>query len=67
MRRFDGFTFVSIIQILLALFLLVGEVRCIVKAVRCDWDPIGKAEIIYTGAAFTGLGGIVGWINIEDN
>ena len=67
MRRYFDFDIViHIIQILVILFLLVGEVRCIVKAVRCDWDPVGKAEIIYTGAAFTGLGGIVGWINIED-
>lgn len=46
---------------------IVGEVRCIYKAVKCDWNPIGKAEIIYTAAAFTGFGTIVGWFNIADN
>lgn len=54
------------VYVMFILTLLVGEVRCIVKVVKCDWDPIGKAEVIYTGAAMTGLGGIVGWINIED-
>ena len=56
-----------VVQLALIIFVLVGEVKCVVKAVRCDWNPIGKAEIIYTGAALTGLGAIVGWINIEDD
>lgn len=45
---------------------LIGEIRCIVKAFQCNWDPIGKAEILYTASACTGLGAVVGWINIED-
>lgn len=45
---------------------IVGEVKCIIKAVQCNWSPIGKAEIIYTGAALTPLGAIVGFIDIED-
>lgn len=47
-------------------FLIVGEIRCIYKAVKCNWEPIGAAEVIYTGSALTGLGCIVGWFNIED-
>jgi len=47
--------------------LLIGEVKCIIKAVNCNWEPVGKAEVVYTGAAITGLGCIVGWIDIEDN
>lgn len=56
----------GIIYLLIVVLAIIGEVRCIVKIVKCDWNPIGKAEIIYTGAAFTGLGAIVGWIDIED-
>ena len=48
------------------LAILVGEVRCIYKALNCNWEPIGKAEIIYTGSALTGLGSIVGYFNIKD-
>jgi hypothetical protein len=44
----------------------IGEIRCFVKAYKCNWEPIGKAEIIYTAAAFTGLGAIVGYLEIED-
>lgn len=62
----DGYFIFLIVKTLILLFLLAGEVQCIVKAVSCNWDPIGKAEIIYTGAAVTGLGSIVVWINIED-
>lgn len=57
---------ILIVQVAIIIFLLVGEIRCIKKAIECNWDPIGKAEVIYTGSAFTGLGGIVGWIDIKD-
>ena len=45
---------------------LVGEVLCIYKAINCNWEPVGKAELVYTGAALTGLGAIVGYFDIED-
>ena len=53
------------VTILMALA-VIGEIRCIYKAINCNWEPIGKAEVIYTGAALTGFGAIIGWINIED-
>jgi hypothetical protein len=55
-----------VVWAMLVTLMLVGEVKCIVKACKCNWEPIGKAEVIYTAAAVTGLGGIVGWIDIED-
>lgn len=55
-----------IFGILIIILGLIGEVMCIYKAVTCNWEPIGKAEIIYSGASVTGLGAIVGWFNIED-
>lgn len=45
---------------------IVGEVKCIVKACKCNWEPIGKAEVIYTAGAFTGLGSVIGYIDIQD-
>ena len=45
---------------------LVGEVKCIIKMCQCNWAPIGKAEIIYTAGTFTGLGAIVGYLDIQD-
>lgn len=45
---------------------LVGEVKCIIKAIDCNWEPVGKAEIVYTGASLTGLGCIVGYMDIQD-
>jgi hypothetical protein len=53
-------------SILLLILVVVGEIKCIVKAVNCNWEPIGKAEIIYTAGAFTGLGAIIGYVDIED-
>jgi hypothetical protein len=57
----------AILPAVFILILLVGEIKCIYKAVKCNWEPIGKAEIIYTGAALCGLGVFVGWIEIEDD
>ena len=51
---------------LIILTLFIGEIRCIYKAITCNWEPIGNAEIVYTGSSLTGLGCIVGWFNIED-
>lgn len=55
-----------ILYILFWVFAIIGEIRCIVKMCQCNWEPIGKAEVIYTVGTFTGLGAVVGWINIED-
>jgi len=56
----------SVLVVAIFLFALVGEVKCIIKAINCNWEPIGKAEVVYTASVFTGLGCIVGWFNIED-
>jgi hypothetical protein len=56
---------------LIAICLLIaaatlGEIRCIHKMCACNWDPIGKAEVMYTIGAFTGLGAVIGYIDIQD-
>jgi len=61
------FKLVLIIQLAIIVLMLIGEVKCIVKAVNCNWEPVGKAEVIYTASAVTGVGAIVGWFNIKDN
>lgn len=55
-----------IVYLVLLVIAVVGEIKCIIKAFNCNWEPVGKAEIIYTGSAVTGLGCITGWIDIED-
>ena len=55
-----------IVLIVLAVLAVVGEVKCIVKAFKCNWEPIGKAEAVYTVSSLTGVGCIVGYIDIED-
>lgn len=57
---------IVLIVLMLIIGALLGEVKCIVKAVRCNWEPIGKAEIVYTASALCGAGVIVGWLNVED-
>lgn len=56
----------AIIYIAIIIALLVGEIRCIYKMCKCNWEPIGKAEVFYTVGTFTGAGVIIGYINIED-
>ena len=55
-----------IVYLVLTVLALIGEIKCIIKAFKCNWEPIGKAEVIYTVSAVTGLGCITGWIDIED-
>lgn len=56
----------GLIPLVLVILLIIGEIKCIIKAINCNWEPIGKAEIVYTVSSLIGLGAIVGWINIED-
>lgn len=56
----------GLFSIIIIGMLIIGEVMCIYKAISCNWEPIGKAEIVYTVSAATGLGGVVGWFDIED-
>lgn len=56
----------NLIALTLVVALVVGEVKCICKAFNCNWEPIGKAEVMYTIGAFTGTGCIIGYIDIED-
>lgn len=58
---------VIFIYIILLVLGLIGEVKCIYKMCECNWKPVGKAEIIYTTATFTGFGSIVGWFSIKDD
>jgi hypothetical protein len=62
----NGQMIVVVLYIALVLGALIGEIKCIVKAFNCNWEPIGKAEIVYTASACCGLGTIVGWIDIKD-
>jgi len=55
-----------IIVLTIAILAVVGEVKCIVKVFSCNWEPIGKAEAVYTVSALVGVGAIVGYIDIED-
>ncbi len=57
---------VTILYGVIWLLLIIGEIRCIYKMITCNWEPIGKAEVVYTVGTFTGIGSIIGWFNIED-
>jgi len=54
---------VSFMCLLLWAFIIIGEIMCIVKFVKCDFEPSYKAEIVYGVSAVSGLGGIIGWFD----
>lgn len=56
-------TIFGLLQIAIVLLGLIGYVMCVVKFVRCDFEPNYKAEIVYGVGTFTGLGMVVGWID----
>jgi hypothetical protein len=67
MKKYNVEIFTGLFIFLLCFAVIFGEVRCIVKMVKCNWEPIGKAEIFYTVGTFTGTGAIIGYLNIKDN
>ena len=54
------------IALLIIVVFIVGEVKCIIKALQCNWEPIGRAEAVYTVGSLTGVGAIVGYLDIKD-
>lgn len=58
---------ILILYILFFIIWGVGEVKCIYKMCTCNWNPIGKAEILYTIGSFTPAGCVIGYLDIKDN
>jgi hypothetical protein len=54
------------IILLLWLAAIVGEIRCIYQLLTSDFKPSYKREIIYGVCTITGIGAVVGYINIPD-
>jgi hypothetical protein len=52
--------------LLLIIAAVYGECRCVYKMITCNWEPIGKAEILYTVGVFSGCGVVIGYLDIED-
>ena len=65
-KQIDYSNFAIVIIFSIIAFCVVGEVKCIYKALNCNWSPIGKAEVVYTVGALTYTGSVIGWFNIED-
>ena len=58
-----GFTLIELIFALGVIFLTVGEILCIYRFCKCDFEPSYKAEIIYAASFVTGVGGVTGYID----
>jgi len=66
MKNKAGIVILTFLPILLFVVAIFGEIRCIYKMCTCNWEPIGKAEIVYTVGTFTATGIVIGYLNIED-
>jgi hypothetical protein len=55
--------FIIIVLILLA---SIGWLKCVYKATKCNWEPVGKAEVVYSIGVASGFGAIIGWMDIKD-
>lgn len=56
----------SIVFICLFALGSIGWVKCVIHLIKTDFAPPYKAEVIYGIGSFTGIGAVVGWINIKD-
>jgi hypothetical protein len=55
-----------LITLALVIVLVVGEVLCVYKFFTSDFNPSYKREAIYGFGAVSGLGCIIGYMDIED-
>ena len=51
---------------IIMLLIIIGWIMCLVKFLNCDFKTPYKAEVIYGIGTFSGLGGIIGYLNIQD-
>jgi len=65
-ERMKNRNWVVILPILFYVLAGFGYLRCVYKMCTCNWEPVGKAEIVYTVGTFTGAGVIIGYLSIED-
>jgi hypothetical protein len=66
MKNKIGVVILALLPMIIGAILLFGYFRCIYKMCTCNWEPVGKAEIVYTIGTFTGAGAVIGYISIED-
>lgn len=59
----NGFLLVTL-YMLLVIGWVTGEVKCIIKLSKCDWEKPYSAEVIYIVGFCTGTGGIIGYFDI---
>ena len=57
---------VELLPLLFIALVGYGYIRCVYKMITCNWEPIGKAEVVYTVGTFTGAGVVIGYFNIKD-
>lgn len=55
-----------IIWVLIFIFVIIGWVKNISKLIDCNFEPVGKAEIVRCIGILPPVGAIVGWMDIED-
>ena len=56
----------SLITFLIISMAIIGEIKCVIKFCRCDFQAPYKAEAIYGLGAITGFGSIIGYLDIND-
>jgi hypothetical protein len=56
----------AVIVVILWIAGILGEIMCIYKFFSSDFEPSYKRELVYGVSAATGIGAIVGWLNIPD-
>ena len=58
----------GVLGIVIISSMFVGYVRNVVGLVKCDFEPVGKEEIVRTvGVFIPPIGMIVGYIDIDDS
>ena len=66
MKKQRGFTVVELLIVITMLYGAVSWGKNAYNLTQCDFDPIGKAEFVYTLGIFTPTFLVTAWVSFED-
>lgn len=61
-----GFGLLAIVFITINILMITGWVKNVIKLTDCDFNAPYKTEVIRVVGILPPVGGIVGWITLED-
>lgn len=63
----ENYTLFDSLVIAFCIFLILGQIKCCLEFFHSDFKPSYNRELVYGLSFVAGIGGVVGWLNIDDS